>query len=156
MQRSPLSPSESLPSNQALAWWLDQRASGCYSYRKLPFPVTPPTFFLCCVSLFLFSPHNRSLFSPYSSLTIRLLLSPRPLHYLPPHLSQSFPPLPSGNRAAVRYCRLMLLTQGAEWWGLMASTQEAELTEAGLLRKKTKMLQLLQEPSWEYPPEMER
>lgn len=49
--RSFLSQPESLPSNQALAWWLDQCASGCYSYRKLPFPVIPH-FLLCARCLF--------------------------------------------------------------------------------------------------------
>lgn len=45
----PLTPG-SLPSNQAPACWLDQCASGCYSYRKLPFPVTPHIFFFLFLS----------------------------------------------------------------------------------------------------------
>lgn len=46
---------EYLPSNQTLVWWLDKRASGCYSYRKLPFPVTPHLLLRAVFLFFCFS-----------------------------------------------------------------------------------------------------
>lgn len=66
-----LSLPKSLPSNQALAWWLDQRASGCHSYRKLPFPETP--HLLLSMSFYV-SPHHLSLFflSPPAVLVFNL------------------------------------------------------------------------------------
>lgn len=95
LPRSLLSPPESLPSNQALAWWLDQRTSGCYSYRKLPFPLTP-RFFLCCVSLS----------SSCLSFFFRFTLLPFS-HYV--FLSVLL--FPCWQRTEWRNSRLMLLTQ---------------------------------------------
>lgn len=92
LPHSLLPPPESLPSNHALAWWLDRRTSGCYSYRKLPFPVTPHVFcfFFCFFCVCLSVSPCCLCFSLYFSLCF-LFLFYSPLYFSP---LQSLP-LPS-------------------------------------------------------------